>query len=85
MKKIISDKPFGASALKKVSIGDLVEWASLEVDENNKWFEKKSQGILTDITIEYIGGRNVYFGTVVPVKNQISCNVFLYLLEKVTI
>ena len=85
LKKTISDKPFGSSALKRLGIGDLVEWPSLEVDESNKWFEKKTQGILTNIIVEYVGGRDVYFGTVIPVKNQISCNVFLYLLERVTI
>ena len=85
LKKIGSDKPFGASALKRLSIGDLVWWPSLETDDKNKWFEKKTQGILTDVVIEDVGGRSVYFGVVVPVKNQITCRVFLYLLEKVTI
>ena len=72
-------------ALKRLTIGDLVYWPSLEVDENNEWLEKKTQGILTDIIIEEIGGRKVYFGIIVPVKNQISCKIFLYLLERVTI
>lgn len=85
LKKIGSDKPFGSSALKRLNVGDLVEWPSLETDEEKKWFEKKSQGILTDVVIEHIGGRDVYFGEVVPVKNQITCRVFLYLLKKVTI
>ena len=85
MKKTISGKPFGHSALKKLKIGDLVYWPSLEVDENNKWFEKRTQGVLTEVVVEFVGGRDVYFGVVIPVKNQISCNVFLYLLEKVTI
>ena len=85
MKKIGSDKPFGYSALSRLAIGDLVEWATLETDENKQWYEKKSQGILVDITTEHIGGRDVYFGQVVPVKNQITCKVFLYLLERVTI
>ena len=85
LKKIGSDEPFGSSAVARLKIGDLVEWASLETDDENKWFERKTQGILTDIIIEEIGGREVYFGVVLPVKNQISCNVFLYLLEKVTI
>ncbi len=85
LKKIESDKPFGYSALKRLSIGDLVQWASLETDEDKQWFEKKTQGILVDIVSEFVGGREVYFGEVVPVKNQITCRVFLYLLERVTI
>ena len=86
MKKIISDnKPFGASARDRLEIGDLVTWPTLETDEENKWYEKKPQGVLVNIIIENIGGRDVYFGEVVPVKNQITCRVFLYLLEKVTI
>ena len=85
MKKIGSDRPFGSSALKRLTIGDLVQWTFLETDENNKWFQKKTQGILVDIITEHIGGREVYFGEVIPVKNQITCRVFLYLLEKVTI
>ena len=85
LKKTISDKPFGASALKRLKVGDLVWWPSLETDDQNKWFEKKTQGILTDIVIEDVGGREVYFGEVIPVKNQITCRVFLYLLERVTI
>ena len=85
MKKIGSDKPFGSSALDRLSIGDLVEWATLETDEDKNWYERKTQGILIDIVIEEFGGREVYFGEVIPVKNQISCRVFLYLLERVTI
>ncbi len=86
MKKIISDnKPFGASALDRLKIGDLVQWPVLETDDQRQWFEKKPQGVLVDILIENIGGRDVYFGEVIPVKNQITCRVFLYLLEKVTI
>lgn len=68
-----------------MSIGDLVQWTFLETDEENKWFQKKTQGILVNIVSEHIGGRDVYFGEVVPVKNQITCRVFLYLLERVTI
>ena len=85
MKKIGSDKPFGYRALSRLKIGDLVSWNSLETDENNKWFEKKTQGLLTNIIVETIGGREVYFGEVIPIKNQITCKVFLYLLERVTI
>ena len=86
MKKISSDtKPFGSSALKRLDIGDLVQWPSLETDDENKWYEKKTQGVLVDIVTEHIGGRDVYFGQVIPVKNQITCKVFLYLLERVTI
>ena len=85
MKKIGADKPFGSSALDRLSIGDLVEWATLETDEDKNWYERKTQGILIDIVIEEFGGREVYFGEVIPVKNQISCRVFLYLLERVTI
>lgn len=86
MKKITSNnKPFGHSALKRLNIGDLVQWATLETDEEREWYEKKSQGILVGIVTEYIGGRDVYYGEVIPVKNQITCRVFLYLLERVTI
>ena len=86
MKKITLDnKPFGASALSRLDIGDLVQWPSLETDDENKWYEKKTQGVLIDIMIEHIGGRDVYFGQVIPIKNQITCKVFLYLLERVTI
>ena len=85
MKKIISDKPFGSSALKRLNIGDLVQWSTLETDEDKNWFERKTQGVLVDILIEDFGGREVYFGEVIPVKNQITCKVFLYLLERVTI
>ena len=85
MKKIGSDKPFGASALSRLKIGDLVEWSVLETDEDKKWYERKSQGILIDILTEEFGGREVYFGEVIPVKNHITCRVFLYLLERVTI
>ena len=85
MKKIGSGKPFGYTALKRLAIGDLVQWSSLETDEDKKWFEKKSQGVLIDILVEEYGGREIYFGEVIPVKNQITCRVFLYLLEKVTI
>tara|TARA_Y100001970_G_scaffold287188_1_gene411226 strand:- start:1377 stop:1634 length:258 start_codon:yes stop_codon:yes gene_type:complete len=85
LKKIGSAKPFGASALKRLKVGDLVWWSSLETDDKNKWFEKKTQGVLTNIIIEEVGGRQVYFGEVIPIKNQITCKVFLYLLEKVTI
>jgi len=86
LKKITSNnKPFGASALERLAIGDLVQWATLETDEDKKWYEKKSQGILVDIVTEHIGGREVYFGEVIPVKNQITSKVFLYLLERVTI
>ena len=68
-----------------MAIGDLVQWSSLETDEDKKWFEKKSQGVLIDIIVEEYGGREIYFGEVIPVKNQITCRVFLYLLERVTI
>lgn len=68
-----------------MAIGDLVQWSSLETDEDKKWFEKKSQGVLIDILVEEYGGREIYFGEVIPVKNQITCRVFLYLLERVTI
>jgi len=86
LKKITSDiKAFGHSALKRLNIGDLVQWVTLETDEDRKWYEKKSQGVLVDIVTEHVGGRDVYFGEVVPVKNQITCKVFLYLLERVTI
>ena len=85
MKKIGSGKPFGYTALKRLSIGDLVQWSTLETDEDKKWFEKKSQGVLIDILVEEYGGREIYFGEVIPVKNQITCRVFLYLLERVTI
>jgi len=68
-----------------LAIGDLVQWSSLETDEDKKWFEKKSQGVLIDILVEEYGGREIYFGEVIPVKNQITCRVFLYLLERVTI
>ena len=86
LKKIgLDDRPFGSSALKRLKIGDLVVWPSLEIDDKNKWFEKKTQGILADIVIEHVGGRNIYYGIVVPIKNQITCKVFLYLLQRVTI
>lgn len=86
MKKIGSDKaPFGSSALSRLNIGDLVYWSNLEVDSDNKWFEKRTQGILTDIVIESVGGREIYYGVVVPVKNQIECKVFLFLLNKIDI
>ena len=86
MKKIGSDKvPFGASALSRLNIGDLVYWSNLEVDDNNKWFEKRTQGVLTNIVIETVGGRKIYYGVVMPVKNQIECKVFLYLLHKIDI
>mgnify|MGYP001433704474 CR=1 FL=1 len=85
MKKIGSDKPFGYSAYKKLNIGDLVSWPSLETDDDNKWYQRECHGVLTNITIEFIGGRDVYFGVVTPIKNQITCKVFLYLLKKVTI
>ena len=68
-----------------MAIGDLVQWSSLETDEDKKWFEKKSQGVLIKILVEEYGGREIYFGEVIPVKNQITCRVFLYLLERVTI
>ena len=68
-----------------MAIGDLVQWSTLETDEEKKWFEKKSQGVLIDILVEEYGGREIYFGEVIPVKNQITCRVFLYLLERVTI
>ena len=63
----------------------MVQWATLETDEDKKWHERKSQGVLVNIITEYSGGLDVYFGEVIPVKNQITCKVFLYLLEKVTI
>ncbi len=85
MKKIGSDKPFGHTAVNRLKIGDLVQWSTLETDEDKNWFERKAQGILVDILIQEFGGREVYFGEVIPVKNQITCKVFLYLLERVTI
>tara|TARA_B100001778_G_scaffold334931_1_gene349202 strand:+ start:3305 stop:3538 length:234 start_codon:yes stop_codon:yes gene_type:complete len=75
----------GSSALKRLSIGDLVYWSNLEVDDSNGWYEKKTQGVLTDIVVEEVGGRSVYFGVVIPVKNQIQCKVFLFLLNKIDI
>ncbi len=62
-----------------------MQWSTLETDEDKKWYERKTQGVLVDILSEEFGGREVYFGEVIPVKNQITCRVFLYLLEKVTI
>jgi hypothetical protein len=75
----------GSSALKRLSVGDLVYWSNLEVDDTNSWYEKRTQGILTDIVVEELGGRSIYFGVVVPVKNQIQCKVFLFLLNKIDI
>ena len=86
MKKIGSDKaPFGASALSRLKIGDLVYWSNLEVDDSKNWYEKRTQGILTDIVIESVGGREIYYGVVVPVKNQIECKVFLFILNKIDV
>ena len=79
------DEPFGKSALKRLKIGDFVSWTLLEVDEDNDWYQKKIFGVLTDIVVEHIGGRDIYYGVVLPVKNNITCKVFLYLLEKATI
>lgn len=75
----------GSSALNRLSVGDLVYWSNLEVDDTNSWYEKRTQGILTDIVVEELGGRSIYFGVVVPVKNQIQCKVFLFLLNKIDI
>ena len=75
----------GSSALKRLSVGDLVYWSNLEVDDTNSWYEKRTQGVLTDIVVEELGGRSIYFGVVVPVKNQIQCKVFLFLLNKIDI
>ena len=75
----------GHSALKRLQVGDLVYWSNLEVDDINNWYEKRTQGILTDIVIEQVGGRLIYYGVVVPVKNQIECKVFLFLLHKIDV
>ena len=63
----------------------MVQWTTLETDEDRKWYERKAQGILVDILVQEFGGREVYFGEVIPIKNNITCRVFLYLLERVTI
>ena len=60
-------------------------WGNLEVDDKNNWYEKRTQGVLTDIVIEQVGGRLIYYGVVVPVKNQMECKVFLFLLNKIDI
>ena len=75
----------GHSALKRLQVGDLVYWSNLEVDDINNWYEKRTQGVLTDIVIEQVGGRLIYYGVVVPVKNQIECKVFLFLLHKIDV
>ena len=85
MKKTTLDnkEAFGALISKKFSIGELVQWKGWYLDNNGDTQTEVFQGVLLDIFVDSVGGRDVMYGKVLPLKNNHIFEINMMILKKV--
>jgi len=81
--KLDKDKPFGASVAKKFSPGNMVEWTGWYLDVSGECKYETYKGVLIEIISETFGGREVLYGKILPINNNIIFEVNIFCLRKV--
>jgi hypothetical protein len=55
---------FGNAKLEKIKKGDLVRWHTLDKEDTQAY--KENIGIVTNVIVDYRGGRNVAMAKIIP-------------------
>ena len=59
---------FGNTKLKQIKTGDLVRWHTLVKEDSSAY--KENIGIVTNVHIDYRGGRNVAMAKIIPLGSD---------------
>ena len=69
---------------QKLSSGDLVEWKGWFLTKDGDCTHETYRGILIEIEEQAIGGRDVLYGKVLPIGNDIIFEINVFCLRKVS-
>ena len=64
---------FGSSAIEKIGPGDIVRWHTLKRQEKKDYIE--NIGIITNVYVDFRGGRQVAMAKIIPLNGENSGNV----------
>ncbi len=83
MKKIILDNPLGSTCAKKFTIGEVVQWSGWSMKTNGDCERHVNLGVLVEIFVDTLGGREIVYGKVLPFKDSTPFDVNIMILKKV--
>ena len=69
---------------QNLSPGDLVEWNGWFLSKDGDCMHETYRGVLIKIEEHTLGGRDVLYGKVLPIGNDIIFDVNVFCLRKVT-
>lgn len=84
LKKVIrKNNPFGVNYAKKFSPGEMVKWNGWYLNPKGEFNRETYYGVLIEITEELVGGRTVVYARILPIHNNIICEVNIFTICKV--
>ena len=84
MKKVIQKgNSFGVNYAKKFSQGEMVKWNGWYLDSRGEFHRETYFGVLIEITEEFLGGRTVVYAKILPINNNVVCEVNIFTISKV--
>jgi len=70
-KTLLSEEPFGISAMNRLKVGDLVQWSELAKGKGYQSYENASKvGIISELFLEKRGNREVAVAKVHEIDNK---------------
>jgi|TARA_B100000035_G_scaffold174803_1_gene149144 hypothetical protein len=79
----IQNNSFGASKLKNLQVGDLVEWNSWTISLETEVFEAQ-EGLLTEIFEDFRAGGPVWMAKIIPFGSEKVVIIPLITVRKTT-